>query len=101
MSSLKTEIELANAIDAIVTEDTLTVNLDDGRTISVPLSWYPRLLYATGKERNKYRLIGNGEGLHWPDLDEDISIKGLLSGHRSKESQSSLQKWLKKRKKDK
>ena len=98
MSTLVTEIEIANAVDVIITDETLTVNLDDGRTISVPLSWYPRLLYGTEKERENFRLIGNGEGIHWPDLDEDISIKGLLSGHRSGESQKSLKKWLDSRK---
>jgi hypothetical protein len=98
MSTLITEIEIANAVDVIITDDTLTVNLDDGRTISVPLSWYPRLLHGTEKERKNFRLIGNGEGIHWPDLDEDISIKGLLSGRRSGESQKSLKKWLDSRK---
>jgi hypothetical protein len=55
-----------------ITDDTLTVDLDDGRTISVPLSWYPRLLHGSAQERNNRRLIGKGEGIHWPDLDEDI-----------------------------
>ncbi|MBN2444905.1 MAG: DUF2442 domain-containing protein [Spirochaetales bacterium] len=99
MSTLIIEIEIACGVDVIVTDDTLTVNLDDGRTISVPLGWYPRLLYGTEKERNNVKLIGKGEGLHWPDLDEDISIKGLLAGHKSGESQKSLKQWLDKRKK--
>ena len=98
MSTLITEIEIANAVDVVITDDSLTVNLDDGRTISIPLSWYPRLLYGTEKERKNFRLIGNGEGIHWQDLDEDISIKGLLTGHRSDESQKSLKKWLDNRK---
>lgn len=98
MSTLITEIELANANDVFITVDTLTVNLDDGRTISVPLSWYPRLFHGTEKERKNWRLIGKGEGIHWLDIDEDISVKGLLAGLRSGESQKSLQQWLENRK---
>jgi len=99
MSSLKTEIEIANAIDLTISSDTLTVTLDDGRVLSTPISWYPRLLHATESERNNYRFIGNGNGIHWPDLDEDISIHGLIAGHHSQESQKSLAKWLNSRKK--
>jgi len=73
-----------------VTEDTLVVDLVDGRTITVPLTWYPRLAYGTPTERVRWRLIGEGEGIHWPDLDEDISIEGLLAGRRSGETQASL-----------
>ena len=98
MSSLITEIEIANVIDLTVSSDTLTVRLDDGRVISTPISWYPRLLHATDSERSNYRLIGNGAGIHWPDLDEDISIQGLIAGHHSLESQKSLGKWLESRK---
>jgi hypothetical protein len=98
MSSLMTEIEIANAIALTVSKDTLTVSLDDGRVISTPISWYPRLLHATENERKNYRLIGNGNGIHWPDLDEDISIQGLIAGHHSMESQKSLSKWLESRK---
>ncbi len=94
MSSLMTEIELANAVDVKVTSETLSISLDDGRLISIPISWYPRLLHATDVERNNYRLIGNGAGINWPDLDEDISVQGLISGRRSQESQRSLSKWL-------
>ncbi len=94
MSSLMTEIELANAVDVQVTSETLSISLDDGRLISTPISWYPRLLHATDVERNNYRLIGNGAGINWPDLDEDISVQGLISGRRSQESQRSLSKWL-------
>ncbi len=74
MSSLKTEIEIANAINLTISSDTLTVTLDDGRVLSTPISWYPRLLHATESERNNYRFIGNGTGIHWPDLDEDIKV---------------------------
>ena len=77
-----------------VTEDTLTAELSDGRTISVPLAWYPRLAYATSLERSNWELIGGGQGIHWPDLDEDISIEGLLAGRKSGESHRSFQQWL-------
>lgn len=70
------------------------VRLDDGRSISVPLTWYPRLLNGTDKERTNYELIGDGDGIHWPDLDEDISVEGLLAGRPSAESDASLAKWL-------
>jgi hypothetical protein len=66
----------------------------DGRTISVPLGWYPRLLHGTPEEHNHWRLIGGGEGIHWPDLDEDISVENLLAGKSSGESQRSLKRWL-------
>jgi hypothetical protein len=87
----------AKAQNVLVTEDTLTVDLNDGRTIAVPLAWYPRLLHATTEERNNWRLIGNKEGVHWPDLDEDVSVENLLSGKPSGESQDSFKRWLKKR----
>jgi hypothetical protein len=73
-----------------VTEDSLIVDLDDGRTVTVPLAWFPRLLHGTLEERNKWRLIGKGEGIHWPDLDEDISVDGILLGKSSRESQHSF-----------
>ncbi|MCH7786314.1 MAG: DUF2442 domain-containing protein [Chloroflexi bacterium] len=82
-----------------VSEDTLIVDLADARTISVPVEWYPRLAHGTPKERNTWRLIGEGEGIHWPDLDEDISIEGLLAGKSSAESQYSFKQWLEARKK--
>ncbi len=98
MSSLITEIEIANAIEVTVSDETLTVSLDDGRVLSIPISWYPRIMNGTVKERANYRLIGNGEGIHWEDLDEDISIHGLIAGHHSLESQNSFDKWLRSRK---
>jgi len=79
-----------------VNEESLTVDLSDGRTIVVPLAWYPRLLHSILEERNNWRLIANGEGISWPDLDEDISIENLIFGKPSGESQSSLQRWLEK-----
>ena len=82
------------AEDVEVTEDTLTLELSDGRTISVPLEWFPRLLNATSREKNNWRLIGKGHGIHWEDIDEDISVEGLLAGRPSGESQESFKKWL-------
>ena len=86
------------AQDVQVTEDTLTVDLTDGRTISAPILWYPRLAYAAPHERNHWELCGQGVGIHWPDIDEDISIESLLAGRPSGESQASLQRWLDQRK---
>jgi hypothetical protein len=87
----------AKAQNINVTADTLAVDLSDGRTISVPLAWYPRLLHATPEERNNWRFIGDKEGIHWPELDEDISVENLLAGKPSGESQSSFKRWLEKR----
>ncbi len=81
----------------MVTDDTLAVEVNDGRTISVPLAWYPRLLHGTPEERNNWRFIGENEGIHWPDLDEDVSVENLLMGNPSGESQSSFKRWLEKR----
>ena len=94
MSSSAIEIRPPRAQSVIVTEDSLTVDLVDGRTVSVPVSWYPRLSHATASERENWRLISQGEGIHWPDLDEDISVEGLLGGRPSGESQLSLKRWL-------
>ena len=91
MSTLTAEVR-ARAV--VISDDSLTVDLVDGRTISVPLPWYPRLLHGTSEERNNWRLIGDGEGIHWPDLDEDVSVENLLTGKPSGESQSSFQRWL-------
>ena len=88
------EIEVPYAEGVTVTEDTLSVDLSDGRTISVPLTWFPRLLHARSGERNNWRLIGKGHGIHWEDIDEDISVEGLLAGKPSGESQESFKKWL-------
>jgi hypothetical protein len=94
MTSSLTEIAVAAATNVEVTEDTLTVDLSDGRTISVPLAWYPRLVHGTVEERSDWRLIGRGEGIHWPQLDEDISVEGLIAGRPSGESQRSLARWI-------
>lgn len=97
MSISKVEQREPKVQHVIVTDDSLTVDLLDGRTISVPLAWFPRLLHGTTAERNKWRLIGRGQGIHWRDLDEDISIDNLILGMRSGESQTSFEKWLKNR----
>ena len=80
--------------DVRVTSKMLEVVLRDGRTLSVPLEWYPRLAHGSPAECQRWRLIGEGIGIHWPDLDEDISIAGLLAGLPSGESASSLKQWL-------
>ena len=88
----------ARAMDVVVTEDALTVDLDDARTISVPLAWYPRLWHGTPDERDNWEIVGAGYGIHWPDLDEDISVKGLLIGNPSGEMERSFKRWLEWRK---
>ena len=98
MSSLSLRVQEPRAQRVTVTEDSVVVDLTDGRTVSVPLAWYPRLLHGTLEERDNWRLIGSGEGVHWPDLDEDLSIDSLISGRPSGESQASLKRWLEGRK---
>ncbi|MCG3127252.1 MAG: hypothetical protein CHACPFDD_02110 [Phycisphaerae bacterium] len=97
MSISALELRMPAAEDVHVSEDTLSVELSDGRTISAPLAWYPRLLHGSPRERRNWRLIGRGQGIHWESLDEDISVEGLLAGRASGESQGSLKKWLKAR----
>jgi hypothetical protein len=94
-SSLKMQTVKAQRVTT--TEDSLTVDLSDGRTVSVPLMWYPRLLHGSARERNNWRLIAGGEGIHWPDLDEDVSVEGIILGRASGESQASLKRWLESR----
>lgn len=90
-------LALSRIADVTVTEDTLSVDLEDGRTISVPIGWYPRLAYGTPAERANFRISGAGYGIHWSDLDEDIGVEGLLLGKTSTESPSSLERWLQRR----
>ena len=97
MSSSVVEARISMAQHVVVTRDALVVDLADGRTISVPLAWYPRLANGKSSERSNWRLIGRGVGIHWPDLDEDISVAGLFSGLPSNESPASLRRWLKAR----
>ena len=80
-----------------VTDDTLAVDLEDGRSILVPIGWYPRLARATPAERNHWVISGAGYGIHWPDLDEDIGVEGLLLGKKSAEIPSSFERWLRAR----
>src|SRR3989337_600757 len=94
MTTSPIETRAALAQNVSVTEDTLVVDLVDGRSLSVPVAWYPRLAHGTGAERGNWRLIGPGEGVHWPDLDEDVSVAGLLAGLPSGERQESFQRWL-------
>lgn len=94
MSSSVIETQEARAQRVAVSEDALTIDLVDGRTIILPLMWYPRLWYGSQEERNRYEIIGDGTLIHWPDLDEDLSVSGLLAGRRSGESRKSLKRWL-------
>ena len=97
MGTSAVEIEILFVEDVAVSDDKLPVDLSDGRTLSVPLAWYPRLSHASAAERKHWRLIGRGVGIHWEDIDEDISVEGLLAGKASGESQASFSKWLAKR----
>ncbi len=97
MSTLTVELRIATAQYVTVTEDALIVDLADGRTVSVPLAWYPRLWHGTPEERSNWRLIGKGEGIHWPDLDEDLSVENVVFGKPSGESQRSFKRWLENR----
>ncbi len=94
MAVSTTEIEVPEATSVVVSDESLSAVLGDGRVISVPLHWYPRLLHATPEERNNWRLMGDGLGIHWPDLDEDVSVEGLLAGRASQEGPQSFQRWL-------
>ena len=80
--------------DVTVADNTLQVEFSDGRTISVPLAWYPRLVYAAQEERDNWELIGGGQGIRWPDLDEDLSVEGMIVGRSSGESQRSFKRSL-------
>ena len=97
MSSLPNRLDVPHLTDISISEDTLSVDLLDGRSVSIPLEWYPRLLHASSNERENYRFTGNGEGIHWPDLDEDISGEAIVFGIRSQETTKSLRSWLDRR----
>lgn len=94
MSSSAINSQAPSATKVVVGDDALTVDLADGRSITVPIAWYPRLTHATSQERDDCRLIAGGKGIHWESLDEDISIDNLLAGRPSGESQASFKKWL-------
>ena len=97
MTTSNEEMETAAAKNVRVTERALVVELRDGRVVSVPLAWYPRLAEGSARERRHWELLGPGIGIHWPDLDEDISVHGLLQGLPSGESPTSLRQWRKSR----
>ena len=80
-----------------VTDDTLSVDLEYGRSVSVPIGWYPRLSYGTSAERANFQMSSAGYGIHWPELDEDIGVEGLLLGKRPSESAASFERWLQRR----
>ena len=90
-------LTLIRITNVTVTDDTLAVDLEDGRTISIPIGWYPRLAYGTPAERANFQISGAGYGIHWPDLDEDIGVEGILLGKKSMESQVSFERWLHRR----
>ena len=98
MTTLVIDDASLRAVGAQVTRDALVVDLADGRSVSVPLGWYPRLLEASVEEKGQLRLIGSGEGIHWDLLDEDISVEGIVAGRRSMESAESFRRWLEDRK---
>lgn len=97
MSTLEREYAAVVAQSVSAGDDDLIVDLADGRTITVPLAWFPRLAHGTPAERANWRLVGGGEGIHWPELDEDISVASLLAGRRSGETDESLRRWLQRR----
>jgi hypothetical protein len=94
MSISRVDIEVPNAVSVEIIEEAITVELSDARSISVPLAWYPRLLHGSSRERQNCRFIGDGQGIHWDDLDEDISVENLLAGRCSGESNASFKRWL-------
>lgn len=95
--SASTPLTLVRITTVTVTDDTLSVDLEDGRSISIPIGWYPRLAYGTPAERANFQISGAGYGIHWPDLDEDIGVEGILLGRKSSESQASFERWLQRR----
>jgi len=97
MSTSASELVRPRALDVAVTDENLVVTLNDGRVISVPVTWYPRLEHATPTEKQAWELIGAGLGIHWAAVDEDISVEALLAGKRSNESDASLRRWLSQR----
>ena len=99
MHSAVITLTLPRAVSVTVTDDTLSVELEDGRTIAIPIGWYPRLAYGTPVEQANSQISGAGYGIHWPDLDEDIGVEGILLGKRSTESAASLERWLQGRQK--
>ncbi len=91
--SIALEVEETRAVEASVNEDELTVRLEDGRTVVTPLEWYPRLVFGTEEERQNFRIVGRGYGIHWPELDEDLSVRGMILGRTSGEGAHGLKRW--------
>ena len=89
---------LSRVVNVTINDDTLSADLEDGRTVSVPIGWYPRLAHGTPAERADFQVSSAGYGIHWPDLDEDIGVEGLLLGKKSTESPASFERWLQRRK---
>jgi hypothetical protein len=98
MSISGSELREARAQSVSVSDDALVLDLADGRTVTAPLAWFPRLMHGTPRERANWRLIAGGEGIHWPELDEDLSVESLLAGRGSGETQDSFRRWLERRK---
>jgi hypothetical protein len=94
MTTSRVEMEVPDAINVEIGDDAITIELADARKVAVPIAWYPRLLHAKKAELSNWRLIGGGDGIHWEDLDEDISVENVLAGKRSGESQASFKRWL-------
>lgn len=90
-------VALARVVRVQVTDDTLSVDLEDGRSISVPIGWFPRLAYGSPEERANFEISSAGYGIHWPQLDEDIGVEGLILGKKSLESRASFERWLARR----
>ena len=90
-------LTLPRVVSVTVTDDTLSIDLEDGRTIAVPIGWYPRLAHGTLVERANFQISGAGYGIYWPELDEDIGVEGLLLGKKSTESATSFERWLRRR----
>ena len=97
MSTSAVDFEMPIAIDVSASDAELTVRLEDGRTISVPIHWYPRLAHGTLAERNHYEIDSFGEAIHWPDVDEDLSVKSIVAGWQSRETERSIRRWLEER----
>jgi Protein of unknown function (DUF2442) len=93
--SATVNLALPRLVSISLSDDTLTVDLEDGRTISIPVSWYPRLAQGTQEEKAHFETSGGGYGIFWPDLDEDISVEAMLLGRKSSESPASFERWLK------
>lgn len=87
-------------IDVEITDHSLTVELEDGRTIPIPIGWFPRLAHGSSTERGNFQIAGAGYGIHWPDLDEDIGVEGILMGRKLGESAASFARWLEQRREE-